>query len=595
MAHSLRISLTLISLLIAVTISQDRLVSMAAPGDEGDPWKQMIGYLFILRTGEPGQKRYFAGEASLRLAPLFGLHKGHDEEEVQVILDEVRDLVRLEKDDFVSWNVLNDLSSRNDMRLTVLFLDALRDVSPNLRWAGIKWFSENASSEAVQDLEFAWRQEERAWVRIDLMAALARQGRAGHLEEFISIARGEDPDLSEAAIEALSVLRDSRAVPAIVSLTGDGNPTRRGAALDALSSWPGSVDALEALLAASRSEDPSLKARAVGSLGSFAAPGASARLEEVILEEGDPWLRSRAIEALGKSDPARTVPLLVRVLHETTGEDGTRMKESATSALMEIDNPAILDSVSDLDPAADPWLEFDLRVMLQSLGRDRRTQWKSVIVRDYCPRSRIVTDPADPAMRTILPVPWLQSVRCWETPGFAGDPEDFRRLQGGTPVRIEAHFEWERKPWVLVTNAESHECWVPLEFVGQPSGPPEGADREADMMMRREFDLPAVEVESDVAQGLMDAGLLEVIEPGDGVIGVAIHIDPEDFDGILLLARSCGQNETMLDGEIYEIVSDLAPLYRGHPELDRFRRTPVSVQGETDDVIDLEIEELTDR
>jgi len=187
-------------------------------------------------------------------------------------------------------------------------------------------------------------------------------------------------------------------------------------------------------------------------LGSFAAPGASARLEEVILEEGDPWLRSPRIEALGKSDPARTVPLLVRVLHETTGEDGTRMKESATSALMEIDDPAIPDSVSDLDPAADPWLEFDLRVMLQSLGRDRRTQWKSVIVRDYCPRSRIVTDPADPAMRTILPVPWLPVGSLLGDPRFAGDPEDFRRLQGGTPVRIEAHFEWERKPWVLVTK-----------------------------------------------------------------------------------------------------------------------------------------------
>ena len=115
------------------------------------------------------------------------------------------------------------------------------------------------------------------------------------------------------------------------------------------------------------------------------------------------------------------------------------------------------------------------------------------------------------------------------------------------------------------------------------------------MMIRREFDLPAVEVESDVARGLMDAGLLEVIEPGDEVIGVAINIDPEDFDRILLLARSCGLNETMLDGEIYEIVSDLAPLYRGQPELDRFRRTPPVRAGESDEVIDLDIEELTDR
>ena len=114
------------------------------------------------------------------------------------------------------------------------------------------------------------------------------------------------------------------------------------------------------------------------------------------------------------------------------------------------------------------------------------------------------------------------------------------------------------------------------------------------MVIRREFDLPVSEVESDVAQGLMDAGLLEIIEPGDEVLGVAVTIDAEDFDRVLLLARSCGLNETMLDGEIYEIVSDLAPLYRGHPALERFRRAPLVQGGDTDEVIDLDIDELTD-
>ena len=93
----------------------------------------------------------------------------------------------------------------------------------------------------------------------------------------------------------------------------------------------------------------------------------------------------------------------------------------------------------------------------------------------------------------------------------------------------------------------------------------------------------------------MDAGLLEVIEPGEEVIGVAISIDPQDIDRVLLLARSCGLNETMLDGEIYDLVSALAPLHRGHPALDRFRKAPPIRDGETDEVIDLDLEELTDR
>src|SRR5262249_20689420 len=124
--------------------------------------------------------------------------------------------------------------------------------------------------------------------------------------------------------------------------------------------------------------------------------------------------------------------------------------------------------------------------------------------------------------------------------------------------------------------------------------PPIEGGKEGNMLMRREFDLPVEELESDVAQGLMDAGLLEVTEPGNEVIGVAITINLEDFDRILLLVRSCGLNETILDGEIYELVGDLAPLYKGHPALERFRKTPQPRTGETDEVVALHLQELTD-
>src|SRR2546425_914860 len=351
MPHPRRTSLALMSFLLAAAVSDVRLPSFAGPDDQGDAWKQMLGYLRIMSTGEPAQKRSFAGEASRRLLPLFGPHDGHDEEDVQVIFDEVRDLLRVEADDFVTWTMLNDLSFRDDGRLEPLFLDALRDVSPNLKWSGIKWFSGNTCSEAVPDLESAWRHEERPWVRRDLIAALARQGRSDHLEEFISIARGKDPDLAEAAIEALSGLKDSRTLPVIVSLARNGAGARRQTAIESLASWSDSVDALEALLLGSRSDDPSLKASAVVSLGSFRAPGASERLEQLALEDGDPWLRSRALEALGKADPARAIPLLIQGLHQATSEDRIQLKTTAVRTLMGIDDPTTLDSASDLAPA----------------------------------------------------------------------------------------------------------------------------------------------------------------------------------------------------------------------------------------------------
>jgi hypothetical protein len=188
----------------------------------------------------------------------------------------------------------------------------------------------------------------------------------------------------------------------------------------------------------------------------------------------------------------------------------------------------------------------------------------------------------------------MLSVRCWESPDVPGDPARFRRLPAGTEVQVEDHFERERESWVRI---DEHDCWVPLRVIESravPRASNEGR-KETSMIIRREIDLPAGEVESDLARGLMDAGLLEIIEPGDEVIGVALTLDPADFDRVLLLARSCGLNETMLDGAIYGIVADLAPLYRGHPVLDRFRRAPGIEAGDNDDVIDLDIQELTDR
>lgn len=102
----------------------------------------------------------------------------------------------------------------------------------------------------------------------------------------------------------------------------------------------------------------------------------------------------------------------------------------------------------------------------------------------------------------------------------------------------------------VIREVRTGDFWIPGSFTGTSHSPPplSGKKKETSMTIRREFDLPADEVESDVAQGLMDAGLLEVIEPGDQVF---------------LLAQ-------------------------------RFRRTVAAHPGETDEVRDLDIKELAD-
>lgn len=212
-----------------------------------------------------------------------------------------------------------------------------------------------------------------------------------------------------------------------------------------------------------------------------------------------------------------------------------------------------------------------------------------------CSFSSVITDPQNPGMPAVTPPSGLRSIRCWASTGVAGDPGDVPRLQAGLPVRINDHFEFQGEPWVEVSGSELDFCWVPMRFIEHPTAPPAGAEEEDTMLIRREFDIPAIEAESDVAQGLMEAGLLEMIEPGDEVIGVAITLDPEDFDQVLLLVRSCGLDETTLDDEIDEIVEKLAPLYPEHPALDRFRRLPAAEPPETDALIDLGIKELSDQ
>lgn len=91
------------------------------------------------------------------------------------------------------------------------------------------------------------------------------------------------------------------------------------------------------------------------------------------------------------------------------------------------------------------------------------------------------------------------------------------------------------------------------------------------MLLRRTFDVPARDLETDEAQEMLEDGVLEVIEPGDDVVGVALTIDAEDWEEVLTLARACGGRGSVLEREIFKAVAELAPLYGEDPALDRFR------------------------
>ena len=565
---------------------------------EDNEWAEMEQALRVLWTGDPAARREVADDAYSLFDPLFESESGGDDAGTTRILSSLKSLARSERDDFITYRLLGELAGRDGKILMPLFLDALKSPSPNLRWRGIQWFAQNPDATVLSELEYLFRHEDRPWVKADLMLALARHGSRDDSRDFLDLARGKDSTLALAAIRALTMIGDPEVIPFLVRIARASRSNAGLLALDALARWPDSREALEAVLEASRSPHVNVQRHAADLLGRFVDPAARERAYDLAAGHGDGYVRSAALGSLKGRDPALLVPLTIQILRAPPTEENAPAQSAAIRILHDLDDPSVLPELAGLGTDVTDSYSRQVFWLRWYLGRKRAESPPDpeprIEVSEGTDTDLILTE-EEPEVFVIAPPPSMLTVRCWEYPDVAGDPQTFVRLAAEGMVKVTDHFETERESWVQIDRSC---CWIPARFIGEPRATresEESSEQEETVVIRREFDLPADEVESDVARGLMEAGLLEVIEPGDEVTGVALRLDPEDFDRILLLARSCGLNETMLDGEIYQLVSDVAPLYRGHPVLDRFRRAVQTVPGENDDVVDLEMEELSDR
>ena len=427
------------------------------------------------------------------------------------------------------------------------------------------------------------------------MLALVKQGSRECSEDFPALARGKDARLATAAIRALTALGDPEVIP-FLATTARGSSSNTGLlALDALARWPDSPDTLAVLLEATRSPRVDFQRHAVAALQGFDDPAASARAYELASGHADASVRAVALASLKGTDPAVLVPLAIQILNEIPTAENAPAQAAAIGTLGELDDPAVLPQLAGLEFGDGDVRSRGLFFLKRNLGRTREEPQAGAPPA----RPRLLNDDGDPILAKdqpeeleIVPPTATLTVRCWQYPDVPGDPREFLRLKAGQEVTIEDHFDHS---YELERILEENDCWIPARFIEPPTGSPAAGGKEKNMLIRREFDIPAGEAESDVAQGLMDAGLLKVIEPGDEVVGVAITLDPANFDQVLLLARSCGLYRTILDGEIDEIVQKLARLYPERPVLDRFRRRPAAPPADTDEVIDLDLEELNDR
>lgn len=61
----------------------------------------------------------------------------------------LRDILRLERDDWIASRILQNLYLCDSDRLDLIYLEALRDGSPNRRWRAIQWFTTSDHPDAL--------------------------------------------------------------------------------------------------------------------------------------------------------------------------------------------------------------------------------------------------------------------------------------------------------------------------------------------------------------------------------------------------------------------------------------------------------------
>jgi HEAT repeat protein len=497
--------------------------------------------LEILARGDAASRRKVAANACSSFEALDSVSYG--EEELNRIVEALRRYLRHEEDDWIASRLIEEIGCQDFHVLRPLFLDALAGPSPNLRWRvfqHLRWVEE---PEAVPLLEGAWPRENRPWARVDLIRALAWNHSTRFLEEFRSLAEGDDPELSSAAIGAIILLDDQESLPLLARLAREGTESQRREAADALSLMPESPVALAALLDATDDEDSKTRRCAVRSLGKRGDPVALARVLAVSFTDPDEDVRKAGLASLdGSSWQALFPEILKRVPDDP-------------EAKRDVIEDRILRVVGHLPSRASrPNVTWPRKPR-----EDGREPWCT-----YQPPVWLV--PENPRSMRASPPRGRASVRCFEFPAVSGDPQWFWRVRRGALVFVRDHFEGRDGSWVNVHGFEvSRFCWLPADQVVPASA--ENPPEEEEGILQREFDLPAEDLRDPYFIDLKQAKMVKVIESEDQIATVSLRIRlgvPEDE---ALVRRSLAFSGSLTSTNVLEAVTDAYDRLCGYPAM----------------------------
>jgi len=518
------ISVALFSVLLVVLLVGSPVVADNKEAKLREAREVSAESLQILVRGDAAARREVAEAACGRFSILDPL-ADEDPESLQVV-EQLQRYLQRENDDWIAMRLLDNIDCHRQRLLRPLFLDALASASPNLRWRAFRWFTRVEEPEAVSLLEKMWSEETRIWARRDLIKALSRNHSSRFVEEFLDLSESEDPELTSAAIGALRSLGDERAIPQLARLARDSEDWRRMEAAEALGAWPQSSEALDSLLEASNAEETEVRACALRSLSRLEKPAGMLRVLATALSDPNDEVRRAGVESLNSSPWHEVVDHLLRDAPEQVSADRTELEDLFRGIMNSL-------SASEKEPAT---------VAPTSGGDDRESR---------CTYHRDVgLTPDNPASMRASPPSGRSSSRCFIYPGVTGDPAILWRVPRGSLLSVDDHFEGPERAWVRVDGSMTpNPCWLPASDV-VPT-PEEGPPKEEEGILRRDFDAPAAEEWNPLFVEMTQGGMVEIIEPGEEIIGVTVRLQMGNLKDETFLARAVRSSEGLLALNIF--------------------------------------------
>jgi len=421
-----------------------------------------------------------------------------------------------EPDEWVVWNLLDSLEFDTEPAVHDLFRAALASSSSNLRAKALTFYTvDTEDRDAVPLLEGLWETGVPSWALPDLMAALAAQGSTLHLEEFMEKTQAPDLRTRIAAIEALSELRNSRALPGLLELARTADSSTRRAAIDSLAKWL-DQDEVIATLEQALSSDPEWRGHALDALLKADTPVRDATILRVLSDPEARDLWARAAEGFVVSDNPEANAALVGALAAAEAANDPETVHRLIAVLHNRDDVDALPLLLRLDPGMGGGTGFFSIHLLGYLERDRASR----------PTYQLSTSPFVPLQEQeadphhVVAGGKARSVRCWPGPQIGFESWLRRRIPDGTVVSIDRFFDRDGETWGELDGPGAGGCWVPLNQIEAGFGPGVVPPDPR----RREVDLPAGVLRTSTGRALLKEGRIELLDESDEAAGIAVNI-----------------------------------------------------------------------